>query len=479
MRLETYNLDGLRYLITQSVDWYPSGSTKWKDAFRSLLNQRLIRLVLDLPNRLVEQQERIAAFQVDYTTGLVDVNSSDSQVLEIDTADATWAIDGSWGGRWVRVQTAGGVEIDRRIREVWVDLATSKFRLSVDEPFPPGTGLSYRIYSQGIWMPPEFADISGMRIADAAYRNYPVDPLPVGAAERYGIYGIDPLGGSTTSSYPSHFYRGEWDKLTDPLYPCTVAASNDNWEGPEPAGTFRFMYTYVWGSDVVEGPLDINPPRLESAASGISEQIAVTHGAAGVDVSLPNIEWAMGYGVSGTVRQGHGGLKKRIYVARAAINPPGSGVQNLESAEVFYYLDEVEGDVETYTWLGVNSPVRQIPYEPSHGRLIVRLDPRPNQPMRFSLRGRLRPPILQADEDACRLPVEAVGPLICGVRAELYRKKQMFAEAAQQEAMYERAVQELMASHPDVSRRTKHRRERPYETAGTGLSERIPTPYTS
>jgi hypothetical protein len=462
--LETYNRGALIAAVLEDrVDWHPTQDQTFLAKVRRALNRRLLRMVREAPVAIWER-EQWAIWQPDYTTGTVSVLAADTYVWVAGGA-AAWNTSGRWDGRWIEVYQSDGTRYEYRIMEVFIDLASGTTRLTTDRAHVNATdiGLRYRIFDKGLRCPPEMVEANS--IIPWSERWGPVaigTPTAVEAAGRY-----DWQGGYTGTT-PTVAWRQFVDKIQAPTTAPTVATiENSNWIGPEPAGTFKFIFCYIWGRD--DQANDAPPhtgayrPMLESGPSPESASIIVANGAGSnvIRITTPEIEWMTGYNVAGTARQGHGGIRKRIWVARSAVTTSGATHPQIETPEVYMHLVDIAGDVINYDWDGSVSPNWFLRHRTSHGRLLIGLDPRPSERLEFKLRGTERPSPLLHDQDNVELPPEACDVLLDGVAADVWKMIGDAEAARSAEKNYEKGLAQLSGLYETRSPATRIVRQPP------------------
>lgn len=431
-------------VLEDKLDWHPTQDQTFLAKMRRALNRRLIRMATDA-SALFQKMHRVF-WQPDVTTGIVDVSSTDPYVWRVaKSTGATWATDGTWEGRYIEVTApTTGQLYTYRIAELWDD--ASYYYLSTFAPHPNGTdtGCTYRIYSPGIWLPAEVSQVQSIIPWSERWGPIPIGtPMDVENASMYD------WKGTYAGSIPAVAYRGERDQLFAPQRTPTAELVNGTWAGPEPSGTFKFLYTYILGKDDDEnsiGPPTSYRPLLESSPSTESSEVTGENGAGTnlIRITVPEIEWITNFGVSGTGRSGHGGIRKRIYVARSAIATSGASHPIIEAGEVYYHLVDLAGDVTTYDWNGSISPNKFLPHRTSNGRQTLCLQPRPETRLEFRLRCITRPQPLLHDQDTCELPPELCDVLLDALAAEAWGLLGNPQEQEKAEKRYQNGLERLM-----------------------------------
>jgi len=438
------------------------------------LNARLIRLADDGPTGVFQQRFQ-ATFEPDYTTGTVAVNATDAHVFE--TATGTWDVTGRWDARYIEIKTSAGVYHRRRIQEVWTSGGT--YYVSVLKPWPNNadTGMTYRVYEPGILLDPSITHISALMPWEEGTRYPDIPFLGSGFVEAAGWFDHQ---GRDAGSIPSVAYQGERWKLPDPLLAPTVALDGQTvWAGPEPAGAFTFLYTRIWGYEEEEeltSPFTAKTPRLESGPSAESGEAVPIYSTSSVVITVPEIDWMRGFNITGTTRKTRGGVGTRIYVARRT--SVGGSHATIETPEVYHHLVDIAGDATTYTWNGSISPNYHIRHRTSHGRLLLRLDPRPNSRLEFRYRAKVRPAPLLHDNDSVELPPEVCDVLVDGLAADLAKFLGTTEQVVLFENDYRTGIERLVGNHDQPMRPVKRRRRQARGLRGGKLQERIPAKFT-
>ncbi len=423
------SLTEIRTRVLEQVDWNPSQSTEFLALLDRMINRAYNSLFTDAPF-LLEREVKIVT-QPDVRaltaepTDVLRVNASDRRVLErsipvppLPFVGATWAFDKTWDGRWIEVTDPNGQTHRRRTREWWVDtvvdlqgnITAIYHRVSIEEPWPNNTdtGMLYRVYTPEYHFQPEVIEIKSARLYGDP--NHRLEVANTYDMERYQL--ADYQG--RISGMPELIYRGKPFQIAAPLR-APDAALNDQttWNGPENAGKFDFLITYVWGDrdpDMLT-PLGLTEVKWESAPSPISVAAATTNGGPGIKLTLPNVDFELGFR-SGLVSANRSGLRKRVYVRRYTSAVNGAITNIIESPEVFMQLAEVDGHVEIFNWTGHVQPDFLRRFRRVHNYQSIIFYPMPDQRYEIDCRVQFRPEALINGHDAARLNDDALDALV-------------------------------------------------------------------
>ena len=161
--------------------------------------------------------------------------------------------------------------------------------------------------------------------------------------------------------------------------------------------------------------------------SGTAEVVDSTQD---ITVTLPNIdhildfyqEWS-GSALTTPTRSKRSGLRKRIYLRRySATVPPDPSIRQ-EVSEIFYFLAEVDGDVEDYTHNGTDIPDYYQRLKETHGYQSIRFWPMPDTRYEIDMQVLRRPNMMVNDQDAPRIHEEAGEILVYKTLISLYESQ--------------------------------------------------------
>lgn len=434
-------------------------------------------------------------------TDTVSVLATDHWVLQQDLTSATadrlvWnttnQTERNWSGRTISVEDADGRWHDFRIREVWLILlggGISQAHLSLDRPWPTAatpTGMKYRVKTSEIALPDDTIEIRSMTLK----RNQLDYPLAVIGQDRAEFASLNMSDRLQAQGVPRWCFRREYQVLQAPTFDpvATALSAGPAWAGPEPAGQFQYLFTYIWGQREIwyttPGPLtqtQVQPfvtpdttssrveaywesgPSNETAAVTTIEQQIGSGTYYNIDMTLPNIDFMLGFDGAGLPRRNRSGIRKRIY--RRRLTDAGDRVAaphnvRVETPDNFFFLDEVEGEVISYTDTGAITPDYNRPFREIHGYQTLRFTPIPDKTYAVEMRCVRTPRKLVDDKDVPRIHSDAIPTLIN--RTLQYVYEAMGNEAAKRSAQadYERALYNLTKRYGDARPSSRVRKKR-------------------
>jgi hypothetical protein len=432
-------LTEIRTRVFEELDWEPSQSTTVKARVDRMINRALEQMVLDAP--YLFEEEWLLTTQPDFTptvTGdTISVNASDPWVFSRDitsylTAEK-WDTDRTWDGRMIKITDSDGVEHFRRIRHVWEvsgPFGIITQYLSIDIPWVDTTSsnLKYHIYTDAYYYGKNFAEVDTVRL-HVAGDTTPLEWMTTNEVENYA--GRDLPGTYPTSTNPRVAYPlPAMELLTPNTAPRTTdpPGQGSPWAGPRLAGTFQYVYTYVWGlrdeDESRRGPtLSTSSatrrytPLWESAASPASIETTRTNTGLGITVHMPNIDFDLGFfnGAAAPPRNAKTGIYKRIYVKRTAENttsPPSGAPNHHDIRDQYYLVAEVSGSTDSYTDNGSDIPDLLTPLRHDTRYQGFGLYPRPSLEIEVKIRGVVQPDKLVSEHDTPNLPGLAIDALV-------------------------------------------------------------------
>lgn len=475
-----FNLKGIREAVFNQADWAPKQSTVARYRVNEWVNRAYNQVAQDAPFLFFDDEIRWAVHEDRVPESEADTLSvaatGDAWVLEtnLETTDPTaltWEDDRSWAGRALILTVPGSdpEEVEFiRIREVWTYTTdtTSKIRVSLEKPWynTTDTSIKYRVVSDEYTFPDDLMELKSASIFEDG-STYP-RPLEV-AGQAVAEYGAYPHNSEFASAgVPRIMYRREHQALAAPTQPPTGTLLDAGWVGPEPTGEFEYLFTYVWGQQevwshapgpetqtVTAGVSERYEPYWESPPSEQSNTFDNNGVTSAIRLTLPNIDFMMGFGDAGTARYGRSGFRKRIYRRRTASSDP-----TVESPNTFFLLDEVDGLTTSYTDDGSITPDYQRPLREVHGYQTFRLYPRPSKRYRLVLRTTRRPRELTDDSDAPLLTKDGIEVLILRTMMFLYEAQGNAAMADRAERQYIRAMSSLRKRYGDLRPSNRPRR---------------------
>ena len=449
------NKGEIRRRVLEQVDWQPDQSAAFKARVDRLINRAYQQLMLEAPFLFFEQDVRVfteadtgnasAAADRIRVYGTSGAEVADRYVLTrgpylTSATTNAWATDGTWEGRRIECTRANGKVISRQCREFWQEAPTETTLqdfVTIEHPWLNTTDedMEYRIYTPEYDLPADVVELRSARLHESS--PYDLEIINQNDAERleYTDFQGEQIG------RPDKLFRGRhWQIDAPTIAPAVRYVESDNvgfWKGPDPAGTFDYCYTYIWGkrNQALDHPSDHSTPKWESAPSPISA--VIDQGESGqkggpvagiIRLILPNVDHELNFfkeysdassAIITPKRTQRSGLRKRIYLRRYTAVDPGETTR-IESPEVFYLLAEVDGHVTEYDHDGTDIPDYYARLKEVHGYQSIRLHPHPDDTYAIFCRVLLRPQPLVNDHDAPRVPEEAADALIQRVLAFMY-----------------------------------------------------------
>ena len=409
------NLGELRQKVADLRSRHISGDTFAAEFRRSVVAPALKQLASDVPEAFIPDEETIVIYK-DYTSTSMNrtiAATADPYVLDLGPVSAPNATpivtDGTWDCIYYLEITdpSTGDLIRRRCREFFVSgpPGNQYAYVSIDRPWRNSTDkdLEFRLYQPYFYTRDDVTAVVDGRVYDSTQQT--LFTVPAGAMR---IFAQEDYNGTVTGR-PERLSRWGHEQIPAPnRAPVGTTPGGDPpapWLGPEPPGTFKYRYTYVWGkkdSDLT-APGGKADPMLESSPSPESNAVTMADATRVVLLSnLVNIDYIQNFDPAAlSLRNGHSGWRKRIYRARSAIVPALGMQNNIEYPEdVYFFLDEVDGAITTYTDNGTVTPdyARRMP-EP-HGYFRWALHPHQNDTYTVDFRIYRRPQPLLNDSDA-------------------------------------------------------------------------------
>jgi hypothetical protein len=408
------NLGELRQKVADLRSRHISGDTFASEFRRSVVAPALKQLASDVPEAFIPDEETIIIYK-DYTSTTMNRTvsaTSDPYVLDLGPANLVGATpivtDGTWDCvYYLEITLSSGELVRRRCREFFtVNVNTDIYAyVSIDRPWPNNTDkfLQFRLYQPYFYTRDDVTAIVDGRVYDSTQQV--LFTVPAGAMR---IFSQEDYNGTVTGR-PERLSRWGHEQLPAPNRTPIANAPNQDppvpWLGPEPPGTFKYRYTYVWGrkDEDLTAPGGKKDPMLESSPSPESSAVVMTNANDAVVVSaMVNIDYIQNFDPSpSAIRNTHSGWRKRIYRARSAIVPTGGMQNNIEYPEdVYFFLDEVDGAITTYVDNGSVTPDYNRRMPESHGYFRWALHPHQNDQYTVDFRVYRRPLPLLNDSDA-------------------------------------------------------------------------------
>jgi hypothetical protein len=393
-------------------------STDAQRVFRvSVMEPTLKQLASECPEAFIPDEETSIVYRdwTDTSMGRTLTATTDPYVLSFGLVATTGGVepvvvDGTWDAiYWLEVTQADGTVLTRRCREFFIAQPAGepaeRYYVSLDKVWPNSTdtGMSFRLYQPYFYTRDDVTDVIDGRVRNQ--HQQVVFTVPAGAVRFFQEEDYRGTGSGT----PRRLSRWGHEQIPAPNRTPTAATPSQDppvpWLGPEPPGTFRYLYTYVWGKRDPElvapgGTLD---PMLESAPSPVSNLATVPNMVNAVVLSgLTNIDYEQKFYAASSppLRSGHSGWRKRIYRARTSVIAGTATVDNIEFPEnVYFFLAEVDGATTGYTDNGTVTPDyhRRLPESTGYFKWV--LSPHADGQYTVDWRVYRRPGPLLADTD--------------------------------------------------------------------------------
>lgn len=428
-----------------------------------------------------------------------------------------------WAGRMIDIVLANGTIIRNQIRSVWLESVDDGggnvyifTRISVvtpwlEEVFGPGP-FQFRVYTNDYFLQDDIIELKSVRIIGNDH-TVPLAVIGQAEAETAGFANER----SPEVGTPQLMFRGAHFQMPAPNVAPVCTPSARTWKGPEPAGEFEYVYTYCWGrrrdynagialwstratewgenTSTVELGYDEaaiirkREPIWESSPSPVSASTTVQAPdvtlAPGVNVIFPNIEYHLGFMLSGKTSEGargtayrrlnvaHSGWHIRVYRRRKSADftnyttmgdtlgstSVGSSAQSVTSLiamdihDAFYLLAEVRLDEFNYGAFiddGTILPDMLRRLRTSNGYQGVRFWPRPDSEYEIELRCIRRPQALVSASDAPPIHAEGVQLIVDYAASKLYEKMNEPGMAMARMADYQRNLATLTRRYGDL-----------------------------
>lgn len=418
-------LSSIRTHVLEQMDWTPEQSTDFKAKVNRFVNRAYQFIYEDAPFLLQTQiqlhtvKDTFAASTV--SGDRVEVDPTDPYVMRRAagvTGASPWATNGTWDGRWVEITDGNGNLQRIQTREWWASNAYDMFSLVKPFQGAAGTAYTYRVYTPTYYLPGDVVAIKNCQLYHNA--NYRLIVATQGELESGRL--VDYNG--RTTGIPRVVFMGTPFALDAPTRaPSVQLVQLPPWDGPDNAGEFDYCYTYCWGRRDVWNVTSQNlvEPVWESAPSPWSERITSTNGGDCIQVyNIPDIDKQLNFGSTTPSRSGRSGIYIRVYARRYSADETGGILDPIESQQVPMLLAEIEGDDTEYLHTGADFLDYMRRLKPTHNHTGVRFYPQPDNRYELDLRVQTRPVALTNDQDAPRIPEDAIELLIQRVLVLMY-----------------------------------------------------------
>jgi hypothetical protein len=398
--------------------WNADTTKNFSSELDDVLNLALSRLASDVPAAIIPDIDHLVVnkdfSQSDFGRGIS--TTTDPYVLTLGLSGTlNPTTDGTWNGIYdIEFQDSSGNWHRRKCREFWQHKVEGAFYdhylVSLDRPIQSSlgsfTGVNFRLSQTEFFFHDDVMEVVYGQIHDPEISQ--IIPLP----ESFSSYmEHDNIRGSVVGR-PQYVARSRHYHLEAPMRAPVVAAGQQNtWVGPEPIGTFEYVFTYCWGYRDDERQSDFGrfDPLWESAPSPVSVAATVTAGS--VILTLPEIDWQLNFGDNTTLRYGRSGIYKRVYRRRSVTGATPSH-PTIEAPSIYQMMTDVSGEITTFTDNGTVIPDYSKRLPESHGYYAYRNFPHQDRRYEMDWRVRRRPKKLVNDQDVPPIHVDCHDALI-------------------------------------------------------------------
>ena len=385
--------------------WNADTTKNFSSELDDVLNLALGRLASDVPAAIIPDIDYLVVnkdfTQNDFGRGVS--TTTDAYVLDFGLSGTlNPTVDGTWDGIYdIEFQDSKGTWHRRKCREFWQHKSNGNYLnhylVSLDRPIQTSIGsftlTNFRLSQTEFFFTDDVMEVVFGAIHDPQINQ--ILPLP----EAYSAYmEHDNIRGSVTGR-PQYVARGRHFTLDAPAKaPTAVVDANNNWNGPEPVGSFEYCFTYCWGyrDDERQSSFGRARPMWESSPSPISAVATVS--SKRVNLTLPEIDWQLNFGDNTTLRYGHSGIYKRLYRRRSVTGSTPSH-PTIEAPNVFQMMADIDGTQTSYIDDGSTIPDYSVRLPESHGYYAYRNFPHQDQRYEVDWRVRRRPKKLVNDQD--------------------------------------------------------------------------------
>lgn len=416
------NRGEIRARVLEQADWNPVYSSAFSDLVNRFINRALNSIYEELPFLCVKEAKIITipdtVCSASDTLDRLTIETTDHRIFYrvdagLSSSAPGWKIDGTWDGRYVELTGSDGVIHQFKTREWWAGTNThgqACHFFSTEEPWESNTdvNLSYRVYTPSYALPPECGDIKNVQLwADP---NIPIEFVLPQDAEQYRL--VDFLGRAV--GFPRIGWQSDPVQLISPSSAPAVALDGvANWAGPDNAGQFDFLYTYILGNQdsFARTPQGWQEPKWESGPSPISSVITATNSGHAIKILLPDIDQELGF-TAGSVGEGRSGMRIRIYARRYTFATDGGITRRIEVPQTFMLLAEVAGNAGSYTYDGSKYLDMLRKFNPIQSYRTLSFFPMPDQRYELHARIQFRPPALANDTATPYIDESALDALV-------------------------------------------------------------------
>lgn len=399
--------------------WNADTTKNFSSELDDVLNLALSRLASDVPAAIIPDIDHLVVnkdfTQTDFGRGVS--TTPDAYVLDLGVSGTlNPAVDGTFNGIYdIEFQDSNGNFHRRKCREFWEHKVPGPYfdhyLVSLDRPIQSSVSsfanINFRLSQTEFFFHDDVMEVVYGQIHDSSTSQ--IIALP----ESFSSYmEHDNIRGSTVGR-PQYVARSRHYHLDAPMRSPVVTSLPQGpvWIGPEPIGTFEYVFTYCWGfrDDERQSEFGIFDPLWESAPSPISNVVSVTANA--VVLTLPEIDWQLNFGDIATLRYGRSGIYKRVYRRRSVTGATPSH-PTIEAPSIFQMMTDVSGEITSFTDNGTVIPDYSQRLPESHGYFAYRNFPQQDKRYEMDFRVRRRPKKLVNDQDVPPIHVDCHDALI-------------------------------------------------------------------
>ena len=478
----------IRSEVWRSLGHSPIETDDAKARANAAINAALVQLYAEVPDCFLRDelvfhaQEDFVPVTADTISVALDGAAADPWCFPRDSVTGTytaWNLDGTWSGRTLQITTSDGIMHRRTIRSVFLlQFKGGSYEcISVVEPwdvtrypYAASAEMSYRVVTDDYPLPSRFGKITSIR--ESTPRG---GIIQVVTEEEGRQYDAAYPHGSMLQPGLRIAYRRPLPFLNAPGYAPVATLVETVWAGPYPYGTYEFLYTYTFGAfDAYHGAFGARTQTAPSASSTPtfsyrrteplfeskpSASVRITNARTSqIRLSLPDVDFMLGFGGDGTYRYHQSGVKKRIYVRTVTpeydsllgggnSRPSGwaaaTPVANIEAKDGFYLLDVVDGYTAEYTWVGSVIPDWNRRLNAAGVSTVLRIQPRFSAATLLTVDAIASAAPMLDDYDSTPLRPTAEQALVFAAAASLAGQEQNWAVRKDMQDRYQDALRHI------------------------------------